>query len=421
MSKETIITGLDIGSTAIRAVVGQMFSDGGEKKLQIIGAAEHQSEGVNKGSITAIEPAIASITACLEKAERMSGTPIESAWVGISGTHIVSQNSRGVVAIGRVNGEISRADVERAVEAARAIATPANYEILHVMPRGAIIDGQIAIKDPTGMTGTRLEVDTLIIQGFSSEIRNFTKCIYRTGLEIDDLIFSILATADAVLSNKQKELGACLVNIGGATTSIVVYEDGDVIHTVVLPVGSDHITCDIAIGLRVSIDVAEKIKRDYASSHATTGDEHKTRGKDFDLSEFDAFEEGAVSRKYVNHIIDARVDEIFDKLHLELKKIGRDGMLPAGVILTGGGSKLAGIVDNAKKRLKLPAAVATVKNVINPIEKVYDQCFTTAVSLCYWGLATHQHRLKNANFPFHVEPQFDPRSRVKKWFRSLLP
>lgn len=421
MSKETIIAGLDIGSTAIRVVVGQMFSDGGEKKLQIIGAAEHPSEGVNKGSITAIEPAIASISSCLEKAERMSGTPVDAAWVGISGTHIVSQASKGVVAIGRVNGEITRADVERAVEAARAIATPANYEILHVMPRGAVIDGHIAIKDPTGMTGTRLEVDTLIIQGFSSEIRNFTKCVYRTGLEIDDLVFSILAAADAVLSNKQKELGVCLVNIGGATTSIVVYEDGEVIHTVVLPVGSDHITCDIAIGLRVSIDVAEKIKRDYTSGKESPSNEQKSRGKDFDLSEFDALEEGAVSRKYVSHIIEARVEEIFEKILLELKKVGRDGMLPAGVVLTGGGSKLFGIVDNAKKRLKLPASAASVKNVINPIEKVYDQSFTTAISLCYWGLATHQHKLRASNFPFNMETQFDPRSRVKKWFKSLLP
>ncbi|MDO8490047.1 MAG: cell division protein FtsA [bacterium] len=416
--KDTIITGLDIGSTSIRAVVGQMFSDGGEKKLQIIGAAEHPSEGVSRGTIASLDSAIGAITACLEKAERMTGIPVDAAWVGISGTHIVSQASKGVVAIGRVNGEISRQDVERAVEAARAIATPANYEILHVIPRGAVIDGQIAIKDPIGMTGTRLEMDTLIIQGFASEIRNFTKCIYRTGMEIDDLVFSILATADAVLSNKQKDLGTILVNIGGATTSIIVFEEGEVLHTVILPVGADHITCDIAIGLRVSIDVAEKIKRDYGSLSPLTEGGKKA---DVNLSDFDSLEDGTISLKYVSHIIEARVEEIFEKIHLELKKIGRDGMLPGGVVLTGGGSKLHGMVDTAKKRLKLPASIATVRNVVNPIEKVFDQSFTTAVSLCYWGLSSIQQKQKHQNFPFKMDTSFDAKGRVKKWFKSLLP
>lgn len=415
--KDTIITGIDIGSTAIRAVVGQMFSDGGEKKLQIIGAAEHESEGINRGSISSMDSAINSITACLEKTERVTGIPIDTAWIGISGTHIACQTSRGIVAVGKVNGEISRQDVERAVEAARAIATPANYEILHVIPRGAIIDGQISIKDPIGMTGTRLEIDTLIIQGFASEIRNYTKCIYRTGLEIDDLVFSILATAEAVLTNKQKELGVVLVNIGGSTTDLIVFEEGEVLHTAVIPVGSDHITCDIAIGLRIAIDSAEKIKRDYGelpqSANAKKGE--------FDLSELNTNDEGAISIKYVSQIIEARVEEIFDKIELELKKIGRNGVLPAGIVLTGGGSKLAGIIDTAKKHLKLPAMSASVKNMVNPIEKVFDQSFTTAVGLAYWGLASHQQKAKSANFLFSNDNSIDPRSRVKKWFRSLLP
>ncbi|MEK7618985.1 MAG: cell division protein FtsA [Patescibacteria group bacterium] len=415
--KDTIISGIDIGSTCIRAVVGQMFSDGTEKKLQIIGAAEHQSEGVNRGSITSMESAISSITACLEKAERVTGIPVDSAWIGISGTHVVSQTSRGIVAVGKVNGEISRQDVERAVEAARAIATPANYEILHVIPRGAIIDGQIAIKDPIGMTGTRLEVDTLIIQGFASEIRNFTKCIYRTGLEIDDLVFSILATAEAVLTNKQKDLGVILVNIGGSTTSIIVYEEGEILHTAVIPVGSDHITCDIAIGLRISIDSAEKIKRDYGNLPENS----LSKKGEVELSDINPGDEGTVSMKYISQIIEARVEEIFDKIELELKKIGRNGVLPAGIVLTGGGSKLFGIIETAKRQLKLPASAAAVKNVINPIEKVFDQSFTTAVGLSYWGLASHQQKLKSANSLFNTDLSIDPRARVKKWFRSLLP
>lgn len=415
--KDTIITGLDIGSTTIRTVVGQMFSDGGEKKLQIIGAAEQASEGINRGSIASLDSAINAISGCLEKAERMSGVPIDSAWVGISGTHIVSQTSKGVVAVGKVNGEISRQDLERAIEAARAIATPANYEILHVIPRGSVIDGQIAIKDPIGMTGTRLEVDTLILQGFASEIRNFTKCIYRTGLEIDDLVFSILATADAVLTNKQKDLGVVLVNIGGSTTSIVVFEEGEVMHTAVIPVGGDHITCDIAIGLRISIDLAESIKRDYGSLQ----NKEYTKKDEVDLASLDSLEEGSVSLKYVSQIIEARVEEIFDKIELELKKIGRNGVLPAGIVLTGGGSKLNGMIDTAKKKLKLPSCAASIKNLVNPIEKVFDQSFTTAVGLAYWGLSTHQQRVKSSHFLFNLDSSLDAKSRVKKWFKSLLP
>lgn len=415
--KESIITGLDVGSTAIRIVVGQMFSDSGEKKLQIIGAAEHPSEGVSRGTITSIDAAVHSISQCLEKAERMSGVPIDDAWVGINGIHLISQSSKGVVAVGKVNGEISRADLERAVEAARAIATPANYEIIHVIPRSSTIDGQIAIKDPVGMTGTRLEVDTLIIQGFSSEIRNFTKCIYRTGLEIDDLVFSVLAAADAVLSNKQKEIGVVLVNIGGSTTSLVVYEEGEVVHTTVLPVGSDHISADIAIGLQISIDIAEKIKRDYGSVEGKEG----SRKGEVEFSTIDSSEEGSFSLKYVGQIIEARVEEIFDKIEIELKKIGRSGILPGGVVLTGGGSKLHGIVDLAKKRLKLPACGAVVKNVINPIERVFDQSFTTAVGLAYWGLAAHQQKSKHSNFMLNFEVSHDLPGRVKKWFKALLP
>ncbi len=415
--KDTIITGLDLGSSTIRIVVGQVFSDGGEKKLQIIGAAEHEAEGIIKGSISSIDNAVNSITVCLEKAERISGIPIDSAWIGISGTHITTQISKGIVAVGKVNGEISKPDVERAVEAARSIATPANYEILHVIPRKATIDGQISIKDPIGMTGTRLEVDTVIIQGFASEIRNVTKGIYRTGLEIEDLVFSILATAEAVLTNKQKELGVLLVNIGGATTSLVVYEEGEILHAAVLPVGSDHITSDIAIGLRVSPDAAEKIKLEYGTLQ--TKDLNKKM--EIDLSLIDQNEQGIVSMKYISQIIEARVEEIFDKIDSELKKIGKDGVLPAGVILTGGGSKLAGMVDLSKKRLKLPSSRAVIRNLLNPIEKVFDQSYTTAVGLAFWGLSYHQHKSRNTHFLFNSDASIDVRSRVKKWFKALLP
>ncbi|MBI2645413.1 cell division protein FtsA [Candidatus Uhrbacteria bacterium] len=415
--KDAIITGIDMGSTMARIVTGQVYSDSGEKKLQIIAAAEHPSEGIHKGTITSIDHAVASLTSCLEKAERMSGVPIESAWVGVSGAHIISQQSKGVVAVGKINGEISRQDFERAIEAARAIATPANYDILHVIPRTAIIDGQITIKDPVGMTGTRLEVDTLIIQGFSTEIRNVTKCVYRTGLEIEDLVFSILATAEATLTNRQKDIGVVLVNIGGATTSLVVFEEGELLHAAVLPMGSNHITSDIALGLQISIDTAEKIKLEYGTLNVRD----VSKKSEINLSHLTMDEEGLISQRYVSQIIEARVEEIFDKIELELKKIGRNGVLPGGIVLTGGGSKLSGMIDLAKKRLKLPACYATMKNLVNPIEKVFDQSFTTAVGLAYWGLSFHQQKTKQQHFLFHNENTSDVRSRVKKWFKTLLP
>lgn len=415
--KDTILTGLDVGSTTIRIVVGQMYSDGGEKQIQLIGAAEHPTEGITRGSITDIDDAAQSIISCLEKAERMTGVPIDSAWVGISSAHIVSQISRGIVAVSKVNGEIGKQDVERAVEAARAIATPANYEILHVIPRRSTIDGQMTIKDPIGMTGTRLEVDTMIIQAFASEVRNITKCIYKTGLEIEDLVFSILATAESTLTNKQKELGVALVNIGGSTTSIVVFEEGEILHTAVLPVGSNHITADIAIGLRISPELAEKIKVEYGCVQS----KDQQKKVDILLSDIDPAEQGSIPMKYVSHIIEARVEELFEKVEEELKKIGRDGVLPAGIVLTGGGAKLPGIADLAKRKLKLAASLASLKHVNNPIEKIYDQSFTTAVGLVLWGFGLSQQRTKQSHFPFHIDQSSEIPNRVKKWFKSLLP
>src|SRR3989338_6563300 len=257
---EEIYTGLDVGSHAVRVAVGKLVpSADGREQMHIIGAVEVSSSGVNKGTITNLEDAVSSISRSLEQAERITGVPISSAWVGISGGHILSQESRGVIGVGKSDGEIREEDVERAIEAARTVATPTNYEIIHVIPKSFVVDGQRGIKDPVGMNGIRLEVDALIIQGLGSQIKNMTKAVYRTGLDIEDLVFSILATAESVISERQKELGVCVVNIGASTTSLVVFEEGDILHTAVLPIGSDHITSDIAIGLRTSIDVRSPI------------------------------------------------------------------------------------------------------------------------------------------------------------------
>lgn len=384
--KDDIIAGLDIGSTEVRLVVGQRVDSENGDKVQVIGAVSVPSEGINKGTVNSIEDVTSSISSCLEKAERLVGVPISSVWVGINGPHIKCERSKGVVAVSKSDNEIGRDDVERAIEAARALSVPPNYEILHVIPVKYIVDNQEDIKDPIGMTGVRLEVEALIIQGLSSQVNNLTKAIYRTGLGIEDLVLSPLAAAEAVISLKQKELGAVLINIGSSTTSIAVFEEGELLHTAILPIGSEHITADVAIGLRCPINLAERIKLEFGSANS----EKFNKKDEVDISEI-AHEENSdedsrlVSKKYIAEIIEARVEEIFKKVDAELKKVDRSGMLPAGAFIVGAGSKLNDIVDVAKKELRLPACIGVNRTVSTIIEKVNEQNYLTALGLVVWG------------------------------------
>lgn len=379
---EEIYTGLDVGSHAIRVAVGKLVpTPDGKEQMHMIGAVEIPSSGISKGTITNLEDAVSSISRALEQAERITGLPMNTAWIGISGSHILSQESRGVIGVGRSDGEIKEEDVERAIEAARTVATPTNYEIIHVIPKSFVVDGQRGVKDPIGMNGIRLEVDALIIQGLGSQIKNLTKAVYRTGLNIEDLVFSILATAEAVVSEKQKELGVCVLNIGASTTSLVAYEEGDVLHTAVMPIGSDHITSDLAIGLRTSIEVAEQVKLRYA----TCNPEEITKKEEINLSELGAPEDECVGRRFVADITQARVQEIFEHVDKELQKVERSGMLPAGVIMTGAGAKLAGMLDVAKSTLRLPVSIGTAIGVTSVIDRATDPGMSTAIGLVLWG------------------------------------
>ncbi|RMD59603.1 cell division protein FtsA [Candidatus Parcubacteria bacterium] len=384
--RDEIIAGLDIGSTAVRLVVGQRIKDEGGEHLQIIGAVSAPSQGINRGAVSSIEDVTSSISACLEKAERLVGVPINSVWAGINSPHIKCQRSQGVVAVSKGDNEISREDVKRAIDAAQTFSVPPNYEILHVIPIKYKVDNQEDIKDPVGMVGVRLEVDTLVIQALSSQVNNLTKAIYRSQLEIDDLVISPLAAAEAVIGPKQKELGAVLVNIGSATTSIAVFEEGEVLHAAVLPIGSEHITADLAIGLRCPISLAEKIKLEYGAADASKF--NKSDQVDVSsLAEEEKGEEGrTVSRKYIAEIIEARVEEIFNKVDKELEKIERSGMLPGGVFLVGGGTKLKDIVEVAKRQLRLPACIGTNQNISGAvIDKINDPAYLTALGLVGWG------------------------------------
>ena len=410
MAKETILIGLDIGSNMIRVVVGQQNPNDGT--LQILAAAECASDGISKGSITSIEDAVTSISTALERAERMSGIPIERAIVGLSGLHITSQDSHGVVAVAKADGEIRQDDVDRVIEAAQTVATPPNYETLHVIPRAYTVDNQDRIKDPIGMTGLRLEVDVQIIQALTSQVKNLTKCVYRTGINIDELVFGILACAEATVTKRQKELGVAVVNIGASTTSLVVFEDGDVLHTKILPVGANHITSDIAIGLRTSLDVAEKVKLEFGS--ALPEEVHKR--EDINLADIEGGEAGVVPRKHVAEIIEARTEEIFSMIDKELQHIDRSGRLPAGIVLTGGGASLPGLVDLAKREFRLPASVGLPLNITSAIDKIHEPTFTTAIGLLIWGAGTDEPLRTRA-----IATGTDFVRKTMSWFKSFIP
>lgn len=420
--KDNIIAGLDIGSTSIRLVVGQKAAGESGEQLQILGAVSVPAQGINRGVVNSIEDATSAISACLEKAERLIGVPIANVWVGINSPNLKCEKSQGIVAVGRSDNEIAEDDVNRAMEAAQALSVPPNYEILHVIPIKFSVDNQQDIKDPIGMTGVRLEVETLVIQGLSSQIKNLTKAIYRTGLEIEDLVLSPLAAAEAVIGAKQKELGAALINIGSSTTSLAVFEEGELLHAAVIPIGSEHITADVAIGLRCPINLAERIKIEYGSAKS----DKFTKKDEVDASnlakEENMSEDGMViSMKYVAEIIEARVEEIFEKVDNELKKIDRSGMLPAGIFLIGDGAKLNDLIDAAKNKLRLPACIGSNRNMSFAIDKVNDVNYLTALGLAAWGSQLTKRKKKSIiNWP--EEGMFGKAIRqAEKLFKSLIP
>jgi len=408
---ENIITGIDSGSSTIKLAVGQKDSEG---YVNIIGGVDIPSERITKGMVSSLEDAVTCVSRLVEQAEKMIGIPIEHVYLGVAGPHIISQNSHGVVAIAKSDGEIRQDDVERAISAAQAVASPHNYEVMHVLPQEFIVDGQRGIKDAVGMTGVRLEVDAHVIQGLISQNKNLASVIYRCGLDIDDYMFSIIATSEAILTKKQKDLGVCLVNIGQSLTTMIVYEDNNVLTTAVLPIGSRHITTDLAICLKTNVDITEQIKIKYGIEDEKTLDK-----KEFiNLSEFDVNNQDKVSRKDIKRITEARVEEIFTMVDKELKKINKSSKLPAGIVLTGGGSKLNGIVDVAKNVCKLPAELGYVQNVNSVIDKVKDPAFSTAIGLVLVGSKYEDEELgsrrkKNGSNGFF--------SKIKGIFGKVIP
>ncbi|HEY1074371.1 MAG TPA: cell division protein FtsA [Patescibacteria group bacterium] len=409
-----ISVGLDIGTSKIAICIGTLQ----EGIPTILGMSKSPSAGIRKGVVSDIEETISALSAALAAAERIAGLPIHSATVGIEGAHITTTNSKGVVAVNRSNSEINPEDTHRAIEAARAVALPPNQEILHILPRLFSVDGLQGVKDPSGMVGIRLEVDTYIIGASTAAIRNMSRVITSAGLQVDNLLFGPLASATALIDKPAKESGVILVDFGASTTSLIVFEEGDVIHATVLPVGSSHITNDIAIGLRTNLETAERIKQDHGYALSSEiGDKEI-----IDLSEYNPAEESTTSRKYVCEIIEARLGEIFSMIRDELRIIGKDGMLPAGVVFTGGGAHLAGLTDAAKDILQLPAQIGTPSSEISGmIDKLDDPLYSTSVGLMLSGLYQPHQELRSPAYGKMDHQMGDIFEKAKGFLKHLLP
>jgi cell division protein FtsA len=407
MSREKIIVGLDVGTCNVRAAVAQIRAEG---QPQILGVGKVAATGMRKGVVVDMEETASNIQEALQMAERISGLPIDQVYVGVGGSHIACRLSRGVIAVSRADTEISEEDKMRAINAASAISFPPNRQVLSVLPRRFTVDGQEAIKDPVGMHGVRLEVDALIVDGSTPFLKNLVKCVREAGVNEAGLLLNALADSRAVLTKRQKELGVLMLDLGGGTTSMAVYEEGDILHCQVLPVGSMHITNDIAIGSRTSVETAERIKLEYGSVLP----EIIGKKEMIDLTRVGEAE-GQVSRQQVAEIIEARVNEIFDLVNKELKKIDRAGLLPAGVVLVGGGAKLTGLVEFAKDKLKLPVQVGSPQGLEGVVDQVDDPSFATVCGLILSVLADE---VKLEGRGFDVAPLVN---KARAWFKSFMP
>ncbi len=411
MARPKVVASLDIGSSKIRTVVG--LKDENSPVPNIIGVGIAPSTGLRKGAVIDVEETINSISSSLEDAERMAGEPINHVFLGIGGNHIESLNSRGVIAISQGENEIGEDDVDRVLEAAQAVTIPSNRRILRIIPKTFTVDEQKGIKYPVGMTGIRLEVETHIITGFDPTVKNLEKCVLQSGVDIDDVIPTCLSPSEAVLSKRQKELGVVVVDIGCGGTSISVFEDGAILYTAVIPVGGENVTNDVAIGMRTSIDTAEKLKIEYGSVIPEDVSERET----IDLSLISKLDTHVVSKRQLVEMIQARYHEIFLLVKDELAKIHRDGMLPAGVVLTGAGAKIPGVIDLAREILNLPTQIGFPQNYDGVVDKIDDPAYATAIGLLIWGSRfenRHHAGIKSLNLKKGV-------ANMRSWFKNLFP
>jgi cell division protein FtsA len=407
-SDKNLIVGLDIGTSKVVAIVGEV-SPGGE--IEIIGIGSHASRGLKKGVVVNIESTVQSIQRAVEEAELMAGCEIHSVYAGIAGSHIRSLNSHGIVAIR--DNEVTASDVERVIDAARAVAIPADQKILHILPQEFIIDNQEGIREPVGMSGVRLEARVHMVTGAVSAAQNIVKCVRRCGLEVDDVILQQLASAQAVLTEDEKELGVCLCDIGGGTTDIAVFVNGSIHHSAVIPIAGDQVTNDIAIALRTPTHHAEDIKIKYACALTQLANPDET----IEVPSVGDRPPRRLVRQTLAEVVEPRYEELFSLVQAELKRSGFEEMVAAGVVLTGGGAKMEGVIELAEEVFHLPVRLGSPQHVAGLVDVIRNPVYSTGVGLLLFGV-------KNvAGAALHTRPDAGIRGlweRMRGWFQRTI-
>ena len=378
--KERYIVGLDVGTSKVTAVVGELLDN---STLEIVGLGVAESRGIRRGVVVNLEAAVESIKKAIDEAELMAGVEIDSVHLGLSGPHIKGFNSRGVIAVAGKNREITRDDVRRAIDAAKAVSLPTGREILHVLPQDFVVDEQDGIGAPVGMTGARLEVNVHIVTGSQSATQNIVACVNRAGVAVAETVVEQLAASESVLTEDEKELGVALVDIGGGTTDFAVFERGSLWHTGVLPVGGDHFTNDIAVGLRMPIPEAEKLKRRSGCALTAIVPENET----MDVASIAGRRARTMSRRVLSEILQPRAEEICHLFWDEIRRAGYEKSLNSGIVLTGGGAMLDGMAEIAEQIFDLPVRRSSPEGVGGLADHVNNPAFATAVGL---GVYTHR-------------------------------
>ena len=405
-SEKNLIVALDVGTSKVVVIVGEVNAENG---IEIIGIGSHPSRGLKKGVVVNIESTVQSIQRAVEEAELMAGCQIHSVHAGIAGSHIKSLNSHGIVAIR--DKEVTHGDVERVIDAARAVAIPADQKILHVLPQEFLIDNQEGIREPVGMSGVRLEAKVHLVTGAVSAAQNIIKCVRRCGLEVDDIILEQLASSYAVLSEDEKELGVCLVDIGGGTTDIAVFSEGAIRHTAVIPIAGDQVTNDIAVAMRTPSQYAEDIKIKYACALTQLANADES----IEVPSVGDRPARRLARQTLAEVVEPRYEELFTLVQAELRRSGFEDICAAGVVLTGGTAKMEGAVDLAEEIFHMPVRLGMPQGVAGLVDVVRNPIYATGVGLLLFGQQNRGGGLRE------ISPQGNLKSvmqRMKSWFQG---
>ncbi|MDH3400157.1 MAG: cell division protein FtsA [Chromatiales bacterium] len=405
-SDRNLIVGLDIGTSKVVAIVGEITS---EDRLEVIGIGSHRSTGLKKGVVVNIESTVQSIQRAVEEAELMAGCEIHSVYTGIAGSHVRSLNSHGIVAIREK--EVTAGDVDRVIDAARAVAIPADQQILHILPQEFIIDQQEGIKEPIGMSGVRLEAKVHIVTGAHSAAQNIIKCVQRCGLQVDDIVLEQLASSHSVLEDDEKELGVCLVDIGGGTTDIAVFSGGAIRHTAVIPIAGDQVTNDIAVSLRTPTQYAEEIKIKYACALSQLANPDET----IEVPSVGDRPPRRLARQTLAEVVEPRYEELFTLIRDELRRSGFEELVAAGVVLTGGSSKMEGAVELAEEVFHAPVRLGVPQHVEGLADVVRNPIHATGVGLLLYGRDAVGRRSHDAPMGSSVKEVWD---RMRAWFQG---